>query len=89
MSFKGFKKPEPKFYFVSIIVIAVGVGKGFCPEYEESQVKEIVRTYTDKLVPLKGLLAGILLVSEISSYGPPTERKFIKAKVSELFDPSS
>lgn len=73
-------------YYLSLVV---GIGKNQCPTFQENQVTEITRSYTEKFLPLKDLLAGVLLAAEITNFGLPAENKIIRKKVSELFNSTS
>ena len=86
LSKEGPLKTQFDIYYLSFLV---GIGLGRSQDMAEAEVTEITRTVTEPYTPYRYVLAGLLLVSELTNSGLPLSKPLVKAKVAELLDSHS
>ena len=79
-------KTQFDIYYLSLLV---GVGTCRSSDINSADVHDLIRTVTEPFVPYRHLLAGLLLVSELTNSRLPLTKPLVKTKVSELLDSHS
>lgn len=76
-------KTQFDIYYLSLIV---GVGLGRTQKFDQASISDITRSVTEPFIPYRYVLAGLLLVSELTNARLPLNKPLVKSKVTELLD---
>ncbi len=79
-------KTQFDIYYLSLLV---GVGLCRSNKFDSADVHDLTRPVTEPFVPYRHLLAGLLLVSELTNSRLPLTKPLVKSKVSVLLDSHS